>query len=220
MGGSLEIKSFPSCSAKELDVDISNAIDQDSHEYGHGPYSGHWAEKRGSGWKEIALMMNSQDAEEYCAEHSDKWGPLLAIKTYRMPSVDTASIDKKLGELHLKIRTLAEIAERRSLLPESIGMIALARAKAGKSSFKACDDCGSRLRIGRLSHNQCPVCGNLSFLLNASDEKKLDNASKKITSLEDEMSKLKTAKAAKEANRKKPKNINDWFWTVGGWCSC
>lgn len=218
MGANLDIKSFSSCSGKELGVKISDAIRSDSHEYGHGPYSGHWAEKSNSRVEEVSLMMNSEDAQEYISDKACKLGPLLAIKTYRMPSVDTVSINKKLGELHMKIRALAEVAERRSLRPESIGMIALARAKAGKSSFKACDDCGSRLRIGRLSHNSCPVCGNLSFLLTASDEKKLDNASKKITALDEQMETLKKARAAKEANRKKPKNINDWFWTVGAWC--
>ncbi|MDA8651674.1 hypothetical protein N9L75_03770 [Porticoccaceae bacterium] len=216
MGAVIEIKHFSSCSIVELSKKIDFAINADIDEYGNRPYGGHWGEKQGEGFKVCPYtpLLGEDAAEEYIDEHSDRWG-LLALRVCRVDDVAAKSFNKKIQQACIKRKSLEDTLHGK----RSVRALALERIQAAKSQHRQCANCHSRLAVKYLKSANCPVCGELDFLLSKTDLLKLDKAAAKniaITTEIESLHKKKLAKALSAASVDKP---DTWFWLVGGWCS-
>lgn len=227
MGASYVSHSFNHCSEVELSNKVDSVCSEVAYESGHGPYSGDWGEKLGVGVKHINKTFNSRmDADDWLTDNSDKWGPLIAVKVLSAPKdVNTKSIDSKLEAANTKLRNLLiEVGERNACgnteVKPLVGTV-LERVKSGKSKFKGCDDCGSKVSTAHLKHHVCPVCGNKEFLLTDTDKMKLHKLNVKLAALKADISDLEDKRKSKiDVAVKADKNKNNWVWLVGGWCSC
>ena len=89
MGAVYHVKTFDKCGFTSLREQIKDACRQDAFEYGHGGYSGTWAEKLREDVVILQETFNSaNEAEEFIEERIDKWGPLLAAKVHKDASKD------------------------------------------------------------------------------------------------------------------------------------
>lgn len=218
MGAVTEIKYFSSCSIAELSKKIDSAINADIDEYGNRPYGGAWGEKKGQGFDVCRAgepLLGEDAAVEYIEEHSDRWG-LLALRVCRVDDVTAKSFDKKIQQACSKRKSLEDTLHGK----KSVRALALERIQAAKSQHRQCTNCHSRLAVKYLKSANCPVCGELDFLLSKTDLLKLDKAEAKkitVTTEIESLQKKKLAKALSVASVDKP---DTWFWLVGGWCSC
>jgi predicted RNA-binding Zn-ribbon protein involved in translation (DUF1610 family) len=228
MGADFISRSFEKCTISSLTEEVNAACRSAAHEFGHGPYSGNWGEKIGKGLSHGNKTFHSyEDADDWLVNNADKWGPLIAVKLLRVPkNCNLKSIDRKLEAENKKLRNLLiEVGELGAFCNANAEVkpllrTVLERVKSGKSKFKSCDDCGSKVSTAHLKHHVCPVCGNKDFLLTDTDKKKLQKMHEKIDALRADISDLEDQRKSKiEAATKADKNKNNWHWLVGGWCS-
>ena len=91
----------------------------------------------------------------------------------------------------------------------------LNRAKAGKSAFKTCPDCKSKISVSHLDSAHCPVCRG-KLLETPSDTKKLEGLVKKRDKIKEKLQARDAALVKKHANGKLP---DPKIWVVGGLCA-
>ena len=227
MGASYVSHSIDKCTANELSCNVDSLCQEAAHEFGHGPYSGDWGEKIDKGVRHVNKTFNSYfEADIWLQDNAEKWGALLAVKVLKPPKcLNTKIIDSQLEAVNAKIKSLLILAGERSDFGNTevkpLMNTILERVKSGKSKFKGCDYCGSKVSTAHLKHHVCPVCGNKEFLLTDTDKKKLHKLNEKLASLKADIFELENKRKSKINEAiKADKNKNNWGWLVGGLCSC
>lgn len=211
MGASLVVRTHDHCSRSDLQKWVNKVQESVAFEEGHS-YSGEWNMCSGNldfSFSEQKVFASADEAEEFIADHHEKWEPLLAVKAYSSQDMPPkAQSDKLLSDLLKKANDL-------NLQIAGMSGAVLARVKSGKSKLKACDHCDSRISVSHLHSTRCPVC-RTEFLFTETDTKRLQALEVKS----------KEAKAKYEARlhqilASKPKGQTDRgiVWLVGGWCA-
>lgn len=214
MGAEYQYRTYDQCSESELYKKVSDACDEERYESGHGGYSGTWAEK--SGCVITRETFNSYDeAEDWVCENNDKWGELVAVKFLRKEKAKPNKNLAKIESLNAKVREVHTfLGINCHGFHNSYAYTVLKRVQSGKTKFKACPSCDSKIAVQHLTNVNCPVCRNAEILYNTSDQKKIAVQEAKLDKLNAELSKLH------KAGNIEPKLTKDnWAWFVGGFCS-
>ena len=62
-------------------VEANSVIEQECYEYGHGGYTGTFAEAQGCEIAQHPPLDNREAAEDWLNGHAQKWGPALLVVT-------------------------------------------------------------------------------------------------------------------------------------------
>jgi hypothetical protein len=62
-------------------AEARSVIEQECCEYGHGGYTGTFAEAQGCEVAQHPLLDNREAAEDWLNDHAQKWGPALLVVT-------------------------------------------------------------------------------------------------------------------------------------------
>ena len=225
MGASYVSHTFQKCSSKELNSKVMDCCTEAAYEQGHS-YSGDWGEKLDSGVNIIDKTYSSvKEADDWLSDNTPKYGALKAVKApAEATNVNTDKLREKLKPLQNELDELrVQTGEKRPFFrckSKAFHTLILERVKAGKSQFRACNNCGSKVSIKFLNHHACPVCSSNEFLLTDTDKKRLLALSAKT-----EKHKAKVAAVHEAIDEKhriaqsKIKPSSNWVWVVGGWCS-
>ena len=226
MGAIYVAKGFKACTTKELREKVKLACEEAGFESGH-QYSGDWGDKLGYGLQITdESLLTEEQAEEYILEHSDKWGPLFAVKVLS-PSAQKpfSTLLNKLEEMEIKLTQLEFKANDVCFSHPTSGQMTLRneileRVKGGKTTLKTCQHCGSKVAIKFLKATKCPVCSTRDFILTETDFRKLETLNGKIESTRTSISEVKKEiDQTRELVKTKTNSINeDWTWYVGGDC--
>ncbi len=212
MGASLVIRQHPWAPRADVQRWAQNCASEDQFEHG-ASYSGYWNMKSGGiHFDESRVFDSPQAAEEYISEENDKFGGLTAVPALQRLSLprETAESDAKLKDLRVQIQALNNTLW-------TFDRAIVTRAKAGKSAFKGCAHCGSRISLKHLTtgHTRCPVC-NQNLLRTETDDKKQEALKTKLARLQEQIGTREQALLKKLA---KGKPIEAKVWVVGGWCA-
>ena len=198
---------------KVLQKKVQNETDQQVYEGGHGPYSGTWGEKNGLQILD-KVFTSYDDAYDYVSEHNEKWGPLTAVK------IAVAKVYPNKNEAKMK-KVKEKIYEMEVLLgkhwhkrDEAYETKVVQRIQSGKSKFKTCPSCDSKIATKHIRSPSCPVCQEKNVFYTTTDALTLGRYAEKLIKLQDELTRLE------KEGTVTPDYTGDWQWYVGGWCSC
>jgi hypothetical protein len=200
MGASLDHLTF------DLTVDYKNwwnrAV-EDSLRADGDQYSGGIG-MLGEGFDTVSFVaMNVSEAQEYIADHHQKWDGAMAVKFYKEEPHTKAQL-KKLDAISDKITKL------QSKLLETISAI-YNSMQSRKSTLITCKKCTSKVNkcfTNVRNHDvQCPLCGH--SMLSETDRNKMERIHLNISVAE-----------AQKADIKPPiKATSPQMIMIGGWCS-
>lgn len=210
MGASLLVRQHAWADRKTIQEWIRECSQNDAYENGNS-YSGGWNMKYdGTHFDESKVFESVSAAEEHIGNVNDKHGGLTAV-----PAMLRKSLDQRQVMADLKYKTLWDELEalRREMRQQNPTI--LARTKQGKSAFKACTHCQSKISVQHLNSVACPVCSK-NLLRTPTDDKKLESLKTRETSWGEKLKQryevlLKKAFAPGELQKK--------VWVVGGWCA-
>lgn len=80
MGYEFNFTKLKARSKKEALAEAETIIAQAAYEYGHGGYTGSFAEAQGVEFVE-SDMADEEQAEEWLSDYADKWGPAIITLT-------------------------------------------------------------------------------------------------------------------------------------------
>lgn len=207
MGSTLVVREHPYCSRSDLSKWVADIQRSDAYESGN-LYSGCWNMADGLCFIETKIFESAQAAENEIREKHSKYEPLWALPAMQEPQLDYSELikDPKYGKLLEQRKQLVKFLNQQNT---SI----VERAKAGKSLFKGCTECESKISVKHVRSVSCPVCGS-NLLRTASDDKTKAAWELKLVAL-DEALKAREKVLAQKANLGGPVKV----WVVGGWCS-
>lgn len=221
---------FPNSNETELKESVRSKCNEMGQERGFGSYSGDWGSKVGHPIEFTDKLFSSiEEAHDWLSGNTSKHEGFIAVKA--PANGDAVAAPKKLtGKLEALDHSLQLI--RRELFGTGYGSAAdgvvplskviVERVKAGKSQFKACGSCNSKIATAHISRIYCPVCQSADFLLTNTDKKKIERLTEKEKKTCSEMAAIKTQiKEFKLSKIKKVKNSKSGLvWVVGGASSC
>ena len=80
MGCEFNFEELRAQNKADAKAEVEELIRQAEYDYGHGGYSGTFAEAQGTAFEDRE-MENVEEAEAYLEEHAVKWGPAVIVKT-------------------------------------------------------------------------------------------------------------------------------------------
>lgn len=211
MGAHYVARTHPYCDRATLIKWVRETGRDDAFKHGHED-GGYWQDKHDVAFDESVVHQSEQQAYEYVSsvqtENSD---PLLAV-----PMIAAVELPFQIKSKD-QVRTKLEDAYRQAQIDLNGFLPSLvARAKAGKSAYKGCAHCGSKVSVQHLKSANCPVCDH-ELLITESDRKKLDSLEKKKA---DALKKVFDRDAAllKQWLKDNPDKAPQKVWYVGGLC--
>jgi hypothetical protein len=209
MGATSRFETVPRCSEAELQKRFRNIVEEQQHEDGHDAYAGTFGS--GSG---LAItnktFASDNEAHNWIADNAEKWGNILAVK---VGDFNAGYFGTKAGKALLE--KLEALVDESDVFDTNL----VKRAKAGKSKFRSCPKCESKIAVkylggyGGFSSSErhayfkvtaCPVCGS-EFLRTPTDQKRYDSLQARLTKVKQEV-----------AKRKKEETTGGAHWLLGG----
>lgn len=196
----------------ELREHVKTVIDDAVIEYGNRSYTGSYSEKSGVEIRSDLTFKSYEEAEDWVLENNDKWGPLTAVH-YTVPDEKAY---KKEEEKLLSIMKKNEIKYQKANAAYQEKRLGLEKAlQEGKSSFRGCKTCGSKVATSYLTSTDCPVCSN--SLLSTTDLNRIESLLKKRTEAHEAFEKSRYISRILGEMEIKSSGVKRWL--VGGWCS-
>lgn len=200
MGANFETACFDVSSNDVLKKNFEDYQKELCMSNGESKYKGHLGIVRGLSVSS-KVFKDESSANDWLQKSVKKWQPAIAVKVGDFNSVfPQTKADKKLVEQYSDLNN--EI--------QNWSKSILERVKAGKSEFRGCAYCGSKIAVKYMKNTSCPVCHSSNFLNTETDEKKYAALTKKFKEVSTKLTQAK-------ANFKKPKNPA--FWLIGGLCA-
>lgn len=172
-------------------------------------YSGDWNMCHGLEVHDRKVFASENEANEYICETAQKWENLIAVPflSKRTLHQDEALSDARYKELHDRLEADRSTAWQ-------FDSLIVKRVREGKSQFRACPHCESKIAVKHVHQVHCPVCRGV-MLRTASDEKLLAARKDRIARLEMALQERMDKLVQQRTGSKEPEKL----WLVGGWCA-
>lgn len=217
MGTNLHTHSFEACTVEQLEELVERTCDQEAFESGVN-YSGNWGSLSDRRLMvDTKLLPNENEAHAIFHQNLEKRGPLQACRVLK----SSALPDRRLQDLRERL-TRAQQDVVGGWDPASQKMIpsfdekVLRRVRDGKSRFRTCVQCKSKVAVAYLRHTSCPVCSVGQFIFTDADRRKRERLVERVGSLEDQVRECQDRLAAKIARNTDAHE--GWYWLVGAMC--
>lgn len=209
MGASFVDRDLPWCDYATLKRQVAEISSQDAFENGSS-YSGYWNMCSGLRIDESKVFESSNEAHDFLSETAEKWGPLVAVPFEQKQSIPRATLLADPAYKALQDDWQANYTAQRHHHP-----LIVRRTKEGKSAFKTCGACNSKINVKHLESTDCPVCrGNL--LCTPTDDKRKAALVAKSQSLKTKMELREQAMLKNLHNGMAPPTK---FWKIAGICA-
>lgn len=220
MGTAFVSETFEDCDKKELIRQVEQMCQQAGYESGH-LYSGGFGSKIGYGVTFFDKPHTSIcEANEFLSLTLDKYGPIGIVPVVEVvPTARMAAHDKKLKALGDALHAL------RLTVQNGFARDVMARVKSGKSVFRTCKHCQSKLAVAFLPEysSSCPVCGIAGYLFTDTDTTRLEALKQKQAAMDIKIKEMEAKRVdmLKEVLSEGGDNIfrfKKLTWVVGANC--
>lgn len=214
MGTSYVGRRFDKCAEETLRREVRDAYDESRNLDGVGDYNGKWG-----GLTDSSLIITDltfrcdKEAAEWLSDNCEKRYGMTAVKVFFHGKQATLSIDKKIANAS---RKLVDQSLKITAFDKSV----IERVRNGKSSFRACTDCKSKISTEHIYTTYCPVCKKDSYLYTKTDVTKIEAMQSRRKTLEKQIDELRQQRNEASDRALKTKQNKEWYWLVGANCAC